>query len=159
MQDTIQYFNGTIVITDPFYVLNENNSDDWGKCIRGNKMELLGLDNYATMFHVQPDMSWVAVKPTENENAPFKLLGRFHVQTGNATVFLLDELLTYNPSYDIHEQVKQKRATVIENFNGNILIMYKHDIGPEVATIAAKVPDSDEVLFFTSPDQSIYVDD
>lgn len=158
MHDITQYFNGTIIITDPVYILNPNNPDDWDKCARGNKMELLGLDTYATMFNVQPDMDWAVVKPTENNNKPFNTIGKFHVNTGNASVFLLSELLAYNPEYNYTENKQKKLAAIIENFNGNIKIMYKHDVGPEVATIVAVKATSDDLLFYTIPKISSYVE-
>ena len=158
MQDTSQYFNGTVIITDPTYILNPNNPGDWDKCVRGNKMEALGLDNYATMFSVQPDIVWAVVQPTANEKNPFNHIGKFYVSTGTASVFLLSEVLKYNPDYDIRENVNQQLATIIEHFNGNIKIMYKHEIGPEMATIVGANATNDDLLFYSVPAESSYVE-
>lgn len=158
MHDITQYFNGTIIITDPSYILNPNNPDDWDKCARGNKMELLGLETYATMFNVQPNMTWTIVQPTTDEKKPFNPIGKFHVNTGTATVFLLSEVLKYNPDYNYNENEGQRLASIIEYFNGNIKIMYKHEIGPEVATIVGANATNDDLLFYAVPDDSAYVE-
>lgn len=155
MQDITEYFNGTIIITDPFYILNANNPEDWDKCARGNKMEMLGLNTYVTMLHVQPDMNWTIIQPGVTEDKPFIAIGKFHVNTGNASVFLLDELLAYNPDYDHTKD--QRLVAIIPHFNGNIKVMYKHDVGPEVATIIGSNATNDNLMFYTVPDKSSYV--
>ena len=41
-------FKGTIIITDPCYVINKSKEDDWEKSDYGHNMEALGINTYFT---------------------------------------------------------------------------------------------------------------
>lgn len=41
-------FKGNIVLTDPLYIIKDDNPNDWELCEKGNNMEALGITNYIT---------------------------------------------------------------------------------------------------------------
>lgn len=55
-------FNGTIIITDPCYIVKDN---DWDKCDCGDNMERLGFTNYICGSTIYGDWSCFTYKGSE----------------------------------------------------------------------------------------------
>ena len=179
------YFKGTIVITDPCYIIKENpikcpnakdfglpasiNSkpfkdystpeelaykaaldyyfsesrkyDDWNKCNYGENMEVLGIHNYISESTIYGDWSCTTY---QTEEEPKELLesilrvlkddkreeldtfdednyiGGFCADAGLVGVFLLDEILAYNPGWKSWIEEHSWCATIIDDFEGEV---------------------------------------
>lgn len=139
-EKVIQHFKGDVIITDPCYIIDKNNDNDWDKCGYGDDMSLLGLKTYisentiygdwgCTTYELKQtnsitDIEEAVTKFTngdENELAEMKIgeLGRFCADAGEVGVFLLDEVLKYNPKFDYHINRKWT-TTLIKDFDGEI---------------------------------------
>lgn len=128
-------FKGDIIITDPCYVLRsgESHNDDWNKCDYGENMEALGFSTYFTRDTLYGDWSCTTFKAASKEdldillkyNDPSKLstklenIGSFCADAGLVSVFLLSEILKYNPDYKDHLS-KSHAATLIKDFDGDV---------------------------------------
>lgn len=113
-------FNGDILITDPCYIIKEN-TDDWKKTEYGQDMSVLGLKTFITHDTIFGDWSCI----TFNTDTK-KTLGQFCADAGLVGVFLLDEVLKYNPSFDCHLN-KPWTTTWIKNFKGTVQIVVKEN--------------------------------
>lgn len=183
------YFKGTIIITDPCYIIKKNpiqhpdekdfglpasiNSkpfkdystpeelaykaaldyyfsesrkyDDWSKCNYGENMEVLGIHNYISESTIYGDWS-CSTYQTEEEPKEFiesilrilndnfeneedseecipyegKYIGEFCADAGLVGVFLLDEILAYNPDWKSWIDEHSWCATIIEDFEGEV---------------------------------------
>ena len=179
------YFKGTIVITDPCYIIKENpikcpnekdfglpasiiskpfkdystpeelaykaaldyyfsesrKYDDWDKCDFGENMEVLGIHNYISESTIYGDWSCTTY---QTEKKPKKLLedilqtlkdgiredlaafdegeaiGSFCADSGYVGVFLLDEILEYNPKWESWIKEHSWCATIINDFEGEV---------------------------------------
>ena len=185
------YFKGTIIITDPCYVIKENpieypnreyfglpasigskpfkdystpeelaykaaldryykespKYDDWDKCDYGENMEVLGIHNYISKSTIYGDWSCTTYKidgePKEfvnnllqalNDNLENKeyeedesfipyegeAIGSFCADSGYVGVFLLDEILKYNPKWKSWIEERSWCATIINDFDGEV---------------------------------------
>lgn len=162
-------FKGTIIITDPCYIVKkcieknpykfpwttanvkdanikemvkkynewENTRDDWTKCEFGINMEALGISTYFTEYTICGDWSCTTYKITED---PYKVvdnfaeasekgedygiecskLGTFSADSGQVSVFLLDEVRKYNPGIDEWIASHDWRVTTIPDFDGEV---------------------------------------
>jgi hypothetical protein len=108
------HFKGNIIITDPCYIIDEENTDDWDDCEYGCNMEELGITNYICRDTLYGDWS-CTVFDTVNENK----IGNFSADAGMVAVFLLDEVLKYNPHFNYHTE-KPNTTTLIKNFDGDV---------------------------------------
>lgn len=111
-------FDGDIIITDPCYIMKED--DDWATCAYGENMEALGVTHYMTRDTLYGDWSCTTFD-TDTKEA----IGEFCADAGLVSVFLLDEVLKYNPDYDWHI-TKPFTATVIKDFKGTVEFAVKH---------------------------------
>ena len=111
-------FDGDIIITDPCYIMKED--DDWAVCANGENMETLGITHYMTRDTLYGDWSCTTFD-TDTKEA----IGEFCADAGLVSVFLLDEVLKYNPDYDWHI-TKPFTATVIKDFKGTVEFAVKH---------------------------------
>lgn len=112
-------FKGDIIITDPCYIIDDEvNPNDWDKCNYGENMEILGIKTYLTRSTKYGDWSCTTFKKQDNS-----VLGNFCADAGLVSVFLLDEVLKYNPNFDYHVN-KKRTTTLIENFDGEINIEF-----------------------------------
>lgn len=127
-------FKGTIIITDPCYILKDS-SNDWRKCNCGENMEALGLSHYICEDTIYGDWSCTAYKIEGN---PYKViedlvkdsktgckvncsrLGNFCADAGMVAVFDLDEVRKYNPSIDEWIASHDWCVTTISNFDGDV---------------------------------------
>ena len=111
-------FDGDIIITDPCYIMRED--DDWATCSYGEDMEALGIVHYMTRDTLYGDWSCTTFD-TDTKEA----IGEFCADAGLVSVFLLDEVLKYNPDYDWHI-TKPFTVTVIKDFKGTVEFVVKH---------------------------------
>ena len=171
------YFKGTIVITDPCYIIRKcsikcpNEEDystseelayeaaldkyfeesrkynDWDKCNYGENMEALGIHNYISESTIYGDWGCTTYQTEKEpkellesilrvindnlENKEYgkdelpipdegKAIGGFCADAGLVGVFLLDEILAYNPDWKSWIEEHSWCATIIENFEGEV---------------------------------------
>lgn len=183
------HFKGTIVITDPCYIIKKNpikhpneedfglpasiNSkpfkdystpdelaykaaldkyfeesrkyNDWDKCDYGENMEALGIHNYISESTIYGDWGCTTYQTEEEpkellesilrvlnnnpENEEYgelpipdegKAIGGFCADAGLVGVFLLDEILTYNPEWKSWIGEHSWCATIIKDFEGEV---------------------------------------
>jgi hypothetical protein len=106
-------FKGDIIITDPCYIIPDNESNDWERCDFGENMEVLGIKNYICRDTIYGDWSCTTFNKRDEE------IGQFCADAGMVGVFLLKEVLKYNPKFDYH--IKRKWTTTwIKKFDGEI---------------------------------------
>ena len=183
------YFKGTIVITDPCYIIrkcpikcpNEEDFelpesidskpfndystseelaykaaldkyfeesrkyDDWDKCNYGENMGVLGIHNYISESTIYGDWGCTTYQTEEEpkellesilrvlnnnlEDGEYrelsipdegKVIGGFCADAGLVGVFLLDEILAYNPDWKYWIEEHSWCATIIEDFEGEV---------------------------------------
>lgn len=109
-------FDGDIIITDPCYILKDGDSedDDWKTCEWGDNMEALGINHYMTRDTLYGDWSC-----TTFDTDTKKPIGQFCADAGLVSVFLLDEVLKYNPDFNYHIE-RPWTTTLIKNFKGSV---------------------------------------
>lgn len=99
----------------------KNNPDDWRVCEYGDNMEKLGIKTYLTNSTEYGDWSC-----TTYEEGTGKKLGGFCADAGLVSVFLLDEVLKYNPDFDYHIN-RPHTTTLIMDFDGDVEITHRND--------------------------------
>lgn len=122
-------FKGDIIITDPCYVIRADHhdtkpitEDDWETCSYGSDMQSLGFsNNYLCNDTIYGDWSC-----TTYEKGTDKVLGEFCADAGLVSVFLLSEVLKYNPDFDYHIE-KPWTTTLIKDFDGDIIAVTEND--------------------------------
>lgn len=105
-------FKGDIIITDPCYVAK--NSEDWKMSGYSSHMEILGIKNYICRDTIYGDWSCTTFNSDTKE-----IIGKFCADAGLVAVFLLDEVLKYNPNFDYHIK-KPWTTTLIKDFDGEV---------------------------------------
>lgn len=120
MTDSIKLC-GDIIITDPCYVVQ--NDEDWGKCRYGEDMSNLGIKHYIVRDTLYGD--WSCTTFDSNTKQP---IGEFCADAGMVGVFLLDEVLKYNPDFDYHIN-RPWTTTLIRNFKGAVSFQVVHYVG------------------------------
>ena len=120
-------FKGDIIITDPCYIMRAKHhgteplhGDDWKYCNYGGFMEVLGIQNYICRDTLYGDWSCTTFNSDTNEK-----LGEFCADAGMVAVFLLDEVLAYNPDFDYHIN-RPWTTTLIKDFDGEVEFVVKH---------------------------------
>ena len=108
------FFDGDIIITDPCYVMNHNHDDDWDLCNCGNNMSTLGIQHWMTRDTLYGDWS-CTVKNTDIE----EVIGHFCADSGQVSVFLLSEILKYNPLFDDY-LTNDWTTTLVKDFCGTV---------------------------------------
>lgn len=123
-------FDGDIIITDPCYIMRAEHhgttpitKDDWGACNYGSRMEALGIQHYMTSDTLYGDWGCTVYDTDTNE-----VLGEFCADAGLVSVFLLDEVLKYNPDFDYHKE-RNWTTTLIPNFKGTVQFVVEHREG------------------------------
>lgn len=118
-------FDGDIIITDPCYIMKPYNpdadDDDWERCGYGAEMEQLGITHYMTRDTIYGDWS-CSVYNTGNR----RKIGDFCADAGLVSVFLLSDVLKYNPSFDYHINRKWTTA-LIKNFKGTVQFVVEEE--------------------------------
>jgi len=149
-------FKGDIIITDPCYIMRVKHhgtipitENDWSACEYGENMEVLGIKTYLTRDTIYGDWSCITVnRDTE------KVIGEFCADAGLVSVFLLDEVLAYNPDFDYHIN-KPWTTTLIKDFDGNVEIEvvdieYEDDDGNIKENQEVQVIGKGNINFFTT---------
>lgn len=123
-------FDGDIIITDPCYIMRAEHhgttpltDNDWGACECGDKMEVLGIHHYMTRDTLYGDWG-CTVFNTDTKKA----IGEFCADAGLVSVFLLDEVLKYNPDFDYHKE-RSWTTTLIPDFKGTVQFVVEHEEG------------------------------
>lgn len=99
------------------------NMDDWERTNYGINADILGIKNYLVSDTGYGDWSCTTLEKRTN-----KKLGEFCADAGMVGVFLLDEVLKYNPNFDYYTQ-RPWTTTLIKNFNGDIEIKRNDEDG------------------------------
>lgn len=129
-------FDGDIIITDPCYIIRASHhgttpitDDDWGACGYGENMEVLGIRHYMTRDTLYGDWGCTVYNTDTKEQ-----IGQFCADAGLVSVFLLDEVLQYNPDFDYHKE-RDWTTTLIQGFKGKVWFevertegVYKEDV-------------------------------
>ena len=113
-------FKGDIIITDPCYICKD---EDWEKCEYGENMEALEIKNYICRDTLYGDWSCTTFNSDTGEK-----IGEFCADAGMVAVFLLDEVLKYNPEFDYHIN-RPWTTTLIEDFDGEAEFEVVHSEG------------------------------
>ena len=140
------YFKGDVIITDPCYIIrkeNELTEDDWEACGYGDYIEELGIKNYLCRDTIYGDWSCTTFR-TEND----EVLGEFCADAGLVAVFLLDEVLAYNPDFDYHVE-RPWTTTLIKDFYGDIEINTV-EINEDDYDIEVRVIGTGNINFYTT---------
>lgn len=146
-------FKGDIIITDPCYIIKEDSRDDWSRCNYGDRMNDLGITNYLCRDTIYGD--WIC---NTYNNDTKESMGEFCADAGLVSVFLLDEVLKYNPNFDYHIN-RPWTTTLIKDFDGEINISvvpyeyeYENDDGEKVIEKdeEVRVIGTGNINFFTS---------
>ena len=87
---------------------------DWDICDYGENMEALGIHNYMTRDTLYGDWSCTTFNSDTGE-----AIGEFCADAGLVSVFLLDEVLKYNPEFDYHIN-RPWTTTWIKDFKGTV---------------------------------------
>lgn len=116
-------FDGDIIITDPCYIIRDSCNNDWRKCDYGDNMEVLGISTYMTRDTLYGDWG-CTVYDTDTKEA----IGSFCADAGLVSVFLLDEVLKYNPGFDYHKE-RDWTTTLIPDFKGTVQFVVEHEEG------------------------------
>lgn len=93
-----------------------DNPDDWERCSYGDNMEALGIKTYLCRDTIYGDWSCHTYNSDTKED-----LGSFCADAGLVAVFLLEEVLKYNPDFNYHTE-KLWTTTLIKDFDGDIEI-------------------------------------
>ncbi len=105
-------FKGDIIITDPCYITND---EDWETFVHYDYIEISSA--IGTSLGLVADTGigdWSNSITDKNGNE----LGTFCADAGMVCVFLLEDVLKYNPSLELPEHI----ATIIPNFEGTVSI-------------------------------------
>lgn len=96
----------------------ESNPDHWEKCEYGENMEALGINDYLCRDTLNGDWSCTTYNDDTEE-----VIGEFCADAGLVAVFLLDDVLKYNPKFDHHTE-KKWTTSLIRDFDGEINIVF-----------------------------------
>lgn len=120
--------------------------DDWENCCCGEAMEKLGLETFIVCSTIYGDWSCTTYNTLTKEK-----LGEFCADSGQVGIFLMDEVLKYNPDLNLPSHC----ATIIKNFDGHVRVNKKNlgkfvlD-GEEYDDIVAEVEGISKTLNFKS---------
>lgn len=124
--------NKTIIITDPCYIIPDDRDSDWDRCEYGDHLERLGLNNFICRSTGYGDWSC-----TTYETDTDKILGNFCADAGLVAVFVLDEVLKYNPNFDYHI-IKPWTTTTIPNFTGEVTFQVTSEEIMDIVSVIGK---------------------
>lgn len=98
----------------------EKNADDWTKSNYGRNMEKLGFTTYMSRHTIYGDWSCTTYNTDTKEK-----IGKFCADAAMVGVFLLDEVLKYNPEFDWHI-TRPWTTTLIKDFDGEVNFVVEH---------------------------------
>ncbi len=117
-------FKGDIIITDPCYIMRQDHYDEDEEKSNGYEdMEELGINHYLTRDTLYGDWSCTTYNSDTKEK-----IGDFCADAGMVGVFLLDEVLKYNPEFDWYN-TRPWTTTLIKGFDGEIEFKIIHTEG------------------------------
>ncbi|MCM1167438.1 MAG: hypothetical protein NC299_15660 [Lachnospiraceae bacterium] len=122
-------FKGDIIITDPCYIIRKGEDghslqSDEDKCgDYYSNMKVLGIHNYICRDTIYGD--WDCTVFNSDTKEP---IGDFCADSGMVAVFLLDEVLAYNPDFDYHI-TKPWTTALIRDFDGDVDFEVVHTEG------------------------------
>lgn len=123
-------FDGDIIITDPCYIMRAKHhgttpitEDDWAACNYGENMEDLGMKNFMTRDTIYGDWGCTVYNTDTKES-----IGEFCADAGLVSVFLLDEVLRYNPDFNYHKE-RAWTTTLIHDFKGTVQFVVEREEG------------------------------
>lgn len=96
-------------------------NDDWDFCEYGDNMSILGFTNHLSDRTLYGDWSCTTFDRDTGED-----IGKFCADSGMVGVFLLDEVLRYNPHYNNHIH-KKWTTTWIKDFHGEVELVVNTD--------------------------------
>lgn len=134
-------FKGDIIITDPCYIDRKDNTlwnEDVVDLFSGSGLSEYGFTDYiwedtiygdwsCTTFHLKEDAKNVSISDLTNVDFYEKPLGEFCADAGLVGVFLLDEVLAFNPDFDYHIN-RPWTTTLIKDFDGEIECIVEGDV-------------------------------
>lgn len=130
LDSKLMEFDGDIIITDPCYIMRAEHhgtppltDDDWDACVCGENMEVLGIYTYMTRDTLYGDWRCTVYNMDTEEE-----IGEFCADAGLVSVFLLDEVLKYNPDFDYHKK-RTWTTTLIPDFKGTVQFVIEHEEG------------------------------
>lgn len=112
-------FKGDIIITDPCYIFPKKDNDKAWIDYCDTEIVPKELKTYIWESTIYGDWSCT----TFSEDNP---IGEFCADAGLVGVFLLDEVLAFNPEFDYHT-TKPWTTTLIKDFDGNIDYEVRND--------------------------------
>ena len=110
---------------------DNNPNSDWDYCEYGEGMQKLGLTTFLCNSTIYGDWSCTTFDTDTKEP-----IGRFCADAGQVAVFLLDEVLKYNPDFDYHIN-RPWTTTLIRDFHGTVELRLEEDEsgGSEVTVV------------------------
>lgn len=118
--DLEKEFDGDIIITDPCYFIKD---EDWYKYGYGENLNKLGFTQYMTRNNMYGDWSCTVYDQNTRDK-----IGTFCADAGLVGVYLLDEVMAYNPDY---KDVKENHwsVTCVRDFKGIVEFKVVHEEG------------------------------
>jgi len=110
-------FKGTIIIGDPCEMVK--NDEDWQTSKWGEKMHLIGFNNYVS-FEFEEDRKNIVNYDSK------EIIGTYCTDSCMVCIVYLEELLKYNPTFNQHIEYPDN-WTVIKDFDGKIIVKIKDD--------------------------------
>ena len=127
-----KFFSGDLAIIDPCNIIGENDYD-FLRSYHAFEMDILGFKKFILRDSLYK--TWSGVTYNTDINEP---IGMFSTNGRRMGVFLLDEILKYNPKYDEHLK-SSSRATFIKNFEGMVQFVVTRYNGIEKNDFAVNV--------------------
>ena len=132
----------------------EEQGDDWEKCCCGEAMEELGIKTSIVCDTIYGDWFCTTYNSLTKEK-----LGEFCADSGQVGIFLMSEVLEYNPDLNLPKHC----ATIIKNFDGHIRVNKKNNgkytyYGEEYDDIVAEVEGVSNTLNFKSASKVLRLD-
>lgn len=123
-------FDGDIIITDPCYVIDD---DDWYAIDVAQKFVisdggLLCNRSFGGMNFIYRDTIYGDWGCTTFNTDTKEVIGNFCADAGLVSVFLLDEVLQYDPSFDYHIN-RTWTTTLIKDFKGTVQFVVVYEDG------------------------------
>lgn len=119
--ETLGFFEKHKRYEDAYQQWDRENPDDWKVCGYGYDMSALGLNTWLADSTIYGDWSCTTFNVDTKE-----AIGRFCADSGQVGVFLLDEVLKYNPNFDCHID-RPHTTTLIKDFHGEVELRTNED--------------------------------
>lgn len=122
------------VFDEAYYRYEKNNpQSDWDYCDYGESMENLGFRTFLCGRTIYGDWSCHTFDIDTKE-----VIGRFCADSGQVAVFLLDDVLKYNPDFDYHIN-RPWTTTLIRDFHGTVeLHLSEDESGEQEVTVVGR---------------------